>query len=318
MLIPAQKPDSVEAPAILRREAQPVSPALPVSGLPEQAQKADPRLAVQTVPPGFQGEATTGLRPAPGLGTLPGQATLPPGAAGPSAVLELSTTGDSLGQWLAKVIARQPLGVPMPWPQPDEAALTQAQKMAETQGHPAGPMRALWALYLGLARSEVFASSHLFKQFWPEQKPKPGDSGAAPNQVRRWVEALSPESQPATEAGRMLLGGPMQWQGELIPGWFIILRREDQWRPGASGADLEKAAALRVDLMVPDRGPLRIEAAQWGPQDLDIRLSWPADVHWPEPAWAQLQARLAQMGLTGLRLSRQPWNEDGRNPEKPL
>ncbi len=308
MLIPAQKPDGVEAPAIVRREAQPALPALPVSGVPEQAQRADPRLAVQAVPPGFAGEATAGLRPAPGLGTLPEQAPVPAGSAGPSVVLQLTASADSLGQWLGRLIAQRPLGLAAPWPPPDEAAHKQAQALAQAQGQLAGPMPALWALYLGLARSELFAASHLFRQFWPEQKPKPGDTGAAPDQVRRWVDALSPESEPAAEAARMLLGEPMQWQGELMPGWFITLRREDQWRPGAPGAALEKAAALRVDLTIPGRGPLRIEAAQWGPQDIDVRVSWPAEVSWPDAVWPQLQTRLAQMGLPGLRVSRQAWD----------
>jgi hypothetical protein len=306
MLIPAQRPDAVEPPS-LRREALPASPALPVSGLPEQAQRADPRLAVQTVQPGFQGEAATGLRPAPGLAAAPGQATGQAGSADPSALLQLSAPGSALTQWLSLALARRPLGQSLAWPPADAQAQAQAAAAA-----PPGPLRTLWTVYLALARSDVFATTHLFRQFWPETRPRPGEEGAPAAQIQRWLQALVPESEAALEGGSMLLGGAMAWQGELMPGWPMSLRREDAWRPDEAGRALQKGVALRVELQVPERGPLRIHAFQWGERELDIKLSWPDGSDWPLAAWEDLRTRLASMGLPGLRLGRLAWsNETG-------
>jgi hypothetical protein len=302
MLIPAQRPDAVEAPT-LRREALPTSPALPVSGLAEQAQNADPRLAVQAVQPGFQGQAATGLRPAPGLAAAPEQAAVLAGAADPSALLELSAPGSAITQWLSLVLTRRPLGQGLPWPQPDAQAQGQADAAA-----PPGPLRKLWAVYLALARSDVFATTHLFRHFWPETRPRPGEQGVPEEQVRRWLQALAPESESALEGGSMLLGGVMSWQGELMPGWPMSLRREDAWRPDEAGRALQKGVALQVDLLVPNRGPLRIHAFQWDERELDIRLSWPDGADWPLATWEDLRARLASMNLPGLKLGRLAWS----------
>lgn len=301
MLIPAQRPDVVEPPS-LRRDAAPVSAALPVSGLPEQAQVADPRLTVQTVQPGFQGEAATGLRPAPGLAAGPAQNALQAGVADPSALLQLSASGDALTQWLGQALARRPLGQALPWPPADAQAQAEAAEAA-----PPGPLRTLWTAYLALARSDVFATSHLFHQFWPESRPKPGQEGAPAEQLKRWVEALSPNSEPALDGASMLLGGAMGWQGELLPGWPLLMRREDAWRPDETGRTLQKGVALKVELQVPERGPLRVHATQWGQRELDVQLSWPSEVEWPMAHWEALASRLASMGLPGLRLSRVAW-----------
>jgi hypothetical protein len=303
MLIPAQRPDVVEPPA-LRREALPASAALPVSGLPEQAQVANPRLTVQAVQPGFQGEAATGLRPAPGLAAAPLPNALQ-AAGDPSAMLQLSDSGHALTQWLGQALARRPLGQPLPWPAPDAQALTQAAAIA-----PPGPMRTLWTAYLALARSEVFATSHLFHQFWPQNRPPPGQGAAAAESLKRWVEALAPEAEPALDGASMLLGGAMAWQGELVPGWPLTLRREDAWRPDEASRSLQKGVALRLELQVPERGPLRVYATQWGQHELDIQLSWPPELDWPAAHWQALRERLASMGLPGLRLGQRAWLAD--------
>lgn len=310
MLIPAQRPDAVE-PVGLRRDVVPPSAPVPVSGVPEQAQRADPRMAVQTVPPGFQGEAAAGLRPAPGLATPGAQALLAAAGPEPSALVQLSASGDAITQWLARALLRRPLEAALPWP-PAQAVAPEAAESAAASA----PLRVLWGLYLGLARSDVFAATHLFRQFWPEARPRPGDAGASAEQLRRWFQALAPDSEAALDGASMLLGGAMAWQGELLPGWPMSLRREDAWRTGDPPARaLEKGVALRVQLEVPGRGPLRVEASQWG-SDIDIRVSWPETVDWPQAGWDRLRANLAGMGLPGLRLSRQAWSGEPPQMER--
>ena len=170
MLIPAQRPDAIEPPS-LRREALPVSAPLPISGLPEQAQRADPRLAVQTVLPGFEGQAAIAPRRAPGLAQTPEQPEVagtraePSARSEPSSLLQLSPRGEALTQWLTLATARRPLAVPVSWPEPDAQALAQAQTQA-----PAGPMRKLWALYLAHPPT-CFASSGRSPNPSPVSKP---------------------------------------------------------------------------------------------------------------------------------------------------
>jgi hypothetical protein len=310
VLIPAQRPDAIEPPA-LRREAMPVSAPLPISGLPEQAQRADPRLAVQTVLPGFEGQAAIAPRRAPGLAQTPEQ----PEVAGarperstqpaPSSLLQLSPRGEAITQWLALATARRPLNVPVSWPEPDAQSLNQAQTLAQTQA-PAGPTRTLWALYLALARSDLFAPAHLFREFWPQVHAKPGQQAGDDPKVQRWLQALSPQAEPALDAASLMLGGTLAWQGELLAGWPATLQRADVWRRRESSQELEKGVALQLELQVPDRGPLRVHAHQWG-SEIDIRVSWPPQTDWLAEHWDALQARLATMGLPGLRLSRQAW-----------
>jgi hypothetical protein len=308
VLIPAQRPDAIEPPS-LRREALPVSAPLPISGLPEQAQRADPRLAVQTVLPGFEGQAAIAPRRAPGLAQTPEQPEVagtraePSARSEPSSLLQLSPRGEALTQWLTLATARRPLAVPVSWPEPDAQALAQAQTQA-----PTGPMRKLWALYLALARSDLFAPTHLFREFWPQSQSKPGQQAGDDPKVQRWLQALSPQAEPALDAASLMLGGTLAWQGELLAGWPATLQRADVWRQRESSQELEKGVALQLELQVPERGPLRVHAHQWG-SDIDIRVSWPPQTDWPAAHWEALQARLATMGLPGLRLSRQAWQE---------
>lgn len=80
---------------------------------------------------------------------------------------------------------------------------------------------------------------------------------AAPSSQR--TESLDGDSQSIRDAIRLLLHGELRWQGELSPGVFAKLQREDAWEedPHSPGA-LVKGTLVSVDLDLPVLGRLRV------------------------------------------------------------
>lgn len=76
---------------------------------------------------------------------------------------------------------------------------------------------------------------------------------------RRPGETLTAESSSIRDTVRLLLHGELRWQGELSPGVFAQLDREDFWEedPHAPGA-LVKGVAVKVDLDLPHLGRVQV------------------------------------------------------------
>jgi hypothetical protein len=106
------------------------------------------------------------------------------------------------------------------------------------------------------------------------------------------------EEQSIRDAVRLLLHGELRWQGELSPGVFARLAREDTWDqdPAAPGA-LVKGTLVRVQLDLPALG--RVEVRGLLIKD-SVRLTIvPQDSTQPvfAAAFEALRARLQQRGL---------------------
>ena len=169
----------------------------------------------------------------------------------------------------------------------------------------------LKTIYQSIAGSNVFAAQRL-NEAWMPRKVVPGSASSleelqgtqlAPNskvlkakvfgnsdleelqqlaqpvkepsaaQLAQWVSALEPDSDAAEQAARMLTQGSMMWQAELVPGVPMRIVREDAWRnnPGQVG-EIEKGAMLKVEIILPNLGQLRIVGSQWG-QDISLHIS---------------------------------------------
>ncbi len=85
------------------------------------------------------------------------------------------------------------------------------------------------------------------------------ESSANQATMLRKADPLNADSQAIKDAVRLLLHGELRWQGELSPGVFARLLREDVWEedPHAPGA-LIKGTLVSVDLDLPALGRLRV------------------------------------------------------------
>jgi hypothetical protein len=102
----------------------------------------------------------------------------------------------------------------------------------------------------------------------------------------------------------------MVWQVELVPGVPMRVVREDAWRnnPQQPG-QLEKGAALKVEVTLPNLGTLRILGSQWG-QDISLHISHgkpdiSGRVNWTTLAPELLQ-ELKMQGVTDVRVESLP------------
>lgn len=118
---------------------------------------------------------------------------------------------------------------------------------------------------------------------------------------------LAPSAERAQQALQLLLHGQLQWRGELTPGVPLHLEREDVWQedPEQPG-HLLPGTSLRLELRLPDTGPLVVLAQQVAGQ-MTVRLM-PTVSHAArfEAALADLQAALAPLAQPPVDLALQP------------
>ena len=86
----------------------------------------------------------------------------------------------------------------------------------------------------------------------------PAEVGERAGGARR-AETLNADSPSIRDAVRLLLQGELRWQGELSPGVFGRLQREDVWEEDshAPGA-LVKGTMVSVDVVLPTLGRVRV------------------------------------------------------------
>ena len=305
MQIPIPLPDLV-APQLPRRETQAVTPASPVPGVEAIAESLDPRVALQWAQPvlaGQEGDATRSALTQQTAQRTTALSATPSPVTESSSGLQWSQTPAVLQTLLSRVIGQDPLAnVTWPVPPPTEPSF----KPPSLTDEPVSFLRqALQHHYDALKGSELFAAFHLAQHWF-----RKGELDATANtevpataeQVSRWVEALAPESEPARQVAQALMSGRMNWQGELVPGLWVQMQREDAWREDpAHPGNAEKGAALHVQMELPHLGRVHVTAYQWGARlELSVQFSAQGQSQL-EKAWPQLQERLASMSLGDVR-----------------
>lgn len=305
MQIPVPLPDLV-APQLPRRESQAVTPASPVPGVEAIAESLDPRVALQWAQPvlaGQEGDATrSALTQQTAQRTSALNATTPP-VPESSPGLQWSQTPAMLQTLLSRVTSQDPLAS-VAWPVP--SPLESSRKPSALTGEPASLLsQALQHHYDTLKGSELFAAFHLAQHWFRKNAIDSATDAESPStseQVSHWVEALAPESEPARQVAQALMSGRMNWQGELVPGLWVQMQREDAWREDpAHPGSAEKGAALHVQMALPHLGRVHVTAYQWGAHlELSVQFSAQGQSQL-EKAWPQLQERLASMSLGDVR-----------------
>jgi len=301
MQIPVPLPDLV-APQLPRRESQAVTPASPVPGVEAIAESLDPRVALQWAQPvlsGQEGDATRSALTQQTSQRASALNTPSPPVSVPSSGLQWSQTPAVLQTLLSRVMSQDPVAsVAWPAPPPTEPLA----KSPSLRGEPVSLLsQALQQHYDALKGSELFAALHLAQHWFRKSEVDAAadhETPATAEQVARWVEALAPESEPAGQVVQALMSGRMNWQGELVPGLWVQMQREDAWREDpAHPSSAEKGAALHVQMELPHLGKVHVSAYQWGTHlDLSVQFSAQGQTQL-ERAWPQLQERLASMSL---------------------
>lgn len=299
MQIPSQPATAADA-SQLRRDTAPSQPAAAVAGVAEQAQKLNPRLALRWAQPVLQAEAGQFMRDSAAAALAP---------AGAAAYPQLSALANLLGPWMARAEAQLAQGSPPVWPDPgpEDGPAPQIGQPPRTAVH-----QALDRLLAALSRSDTFAASRLVQSWWLQPEDAQATNGANPPQPAdaqqaRWVAALSPGSEGAQQAARLLLSGQLLWEGWLLPDLPARILRQDAWRGGATPErPLEKGAALDLRVDLPGLGPLRVLGQQWGQEvQLQVQLP-PAGQARLRERWAELNRRLQALGPAGLQLHEVP------------
>lgn len=305
MQISVPLPDLLGA-QLPRRESQAVSPTSPVPGVEAIAESLDPRIALQWTQPVLAGQEGDATRSALTQQTSQRTTALPPPASpepAPTSGLQWSQTPAVLQALLSRVMSQDPQAE-LRWPEAMSAAPSQRPE-ALTDEPASLVSQALQRHYDALKGSELFAAFHLAQHWFRKSTsdaPTENATPASSELVSRWVEALAPDSEPARQVAQALMSGRMSWQGELIPGLWVQLQREDAWRedPARPGS-AEKGAALHVQMELPCLGRVHVTAYQWGAHlELSVLFSAQGQLQL-ESAWPQLQERLATMSLGDVR-----------------
>jgi hypothetical protein len=305
MQIPVPLPDLV-APQLPRRESQAVTPASPVPGVEAIAESLDPRIALQWAQPvlaGQEGDATRSALTQQTAQRNPALNATASAVPEPLSGLQWSQTPAVLQTLLSRVMSQDPM-TSVAWPSsyPTETS----PKPPSLSGDPANLLsQALQHHYEALKGSELFAAFHLAQHWFRKGEVDAAANNEAPatnEQVSHWVEALAPESEPARQVAQALMSGRMNWQGELVPGLWVQMQREDAWREDpAHPGSAEKGAALHVQMELSQLGRVHVSAYQWGAH-LDLAVQFSAQGRSQlETAWPQLQERLALMSLGDVR-----------------
>jgi len=129
------------------------------------------------------------------------------------------------------------------------------------------------------------------------------------------LQVALPDVQNQTQtqqALQLLLNGQLQWAGELTPGVQARLQRKDAWRedPEHPGK-LLRGTALRIEVNLPNSGPLIVLAQQVGGQ-MSVNLQpGEQDMDHFDAALNDLRVALAPLSETPVELALQAVPEAG-------
>jgi hypothetical protein len=303
MQIPINPPD-LHLGQATQRERQAVIPVTAVPSVPEIAETLAPHVALQWAQPVFsdQGADPTRTKVQTEVSSDPGSSS--PGRVGiaaknpPATLMQWSEPGLILTQLLKQTQTSAAFNEPSPWPEAPPAA--EFTDPAQTEPPNQAVAHAFQRLFTALASSDVFAARQLASHWYGAQRA-PGETQDTAS-ASRWAQALSPEHPAAQQATHMLMTGEMVWQGEMLPGLFARVHRQDSWRENAPGSGrLEKGASLSLDIDLPRVGRVKVIGHQWGDQ-LDVTIRAPrqeqAGLKNAYPALEQRLAGLAPGRLT--------------------
>ena len=189
----------------------------------------------------------------------------------------------------------------------DESAEPQAIVKWPPAGKPVGsdPEDALQNLRDSLGSSPLFSAN-----------PRtPATLAASPFQSspQAALQSALPDVQNQTQtqqALQLLLNGQLQWAGELTPGVQARLQRKDAWRedPEHPGK-LLRGTALRIEVNLPNTGPLIVLAQQVGGQ-MSVNLQpGEQDLDHFDAALNDLRTALAPLSETPVELALQAVSE---------
>ena len=187
---------------------------------------------------------------------------------------------------------------------------------------PQSVMNLMVSLYAALASSPLFAAQRLSRTLGqitaaPIRKTASDDTPAgaiddpvvdllarirsvahslesSEDAVGRNLREIAADGESAPQSARLLIEGQLLWQGEIAPGVPLKIERRDAWRSNPQRVgEVQRGAALDLDLMLPNLGPLRVEGAQWG-DDLVIRVASPTGDPRRWFGWSTLASALRQ------------------------
>ena len=144
---------------------------------------------------------------------------------------------------------------------------------------------------------------------------------AAQSSPQAALQSALPDVQNQTQtqqALQLLLNGQLQWAGELTPGVQARLQRKDAWRedPDHPGK-LLRGTALRIEVNLPNTGPLIVLAQQVGGQ-MSVNLQpGEQDLAHFDAALDDLRTALAPLSETPVELALQALQTDPDSEARP-
>jgi hypothetical protein len=143
----------------------------------------------------------------------------------------------------------------------------------------------------------------------PPGVPHPGSAIQAQVPVSRDFPAaagLSPQQveQGVREGLKLLMDGRMVWQGQFTQGVPLRFERSDAWQADRKGlGGMRKGTSIRMQLQLPNLGPLEIRALGFGGQ-VSVRVhAGPGSTETLAGFLPELHARLRQRGLAGAQVA---------------
>ena len=237
---------------------------------------------------------------------------------------ELSQLPPGLAQRVGKLLAQLAVpqlleSGPVQWPSADGSAMPQYNALADEPG------KGLLQLRQQLADSPMFDLHRLVDRLMPAASSDPSFGAAAllgeksvgdaapdsadqgPQRPLPAVTAEPPQAPRLDQAQvrdglRLLMHGQILWSGELSPGLFARVEREDGWQadPHEPG-QMIKGTALNIELRMPNLGLVRVRGLQIKDS---IEVAIEVDESLREilgPQMDELQSGLKQAGLTQVR-----------------
>jgi len=122
----------------------------------------------------------------------------------------------------------------------------------------------------------------------------PAATGLSPQQIEQGVR----------EGLKLLMDGRMVWQGQFTQGVPLRFERSDAWQADRKGlGGMRKGTSIRMQLQLPNLGPLEIRALGFGGQ-VSVRVhAGPGATETLAGFLPELQARLRQRGLAGAQVA---------------
>ena len=164
----------------------------------------------------------------------------------------------------------------LPWPLPKEFVQQQQREKQQTGQDTAlakTPADALQMLKLGLERSPMLAIARFAEALGIKReklvggKAEGGSGSAATITAAQALQSVpEPSSLEVLNGVTLVMHGQLFWQGELTPGVYARISRDDAYAqdPALAGGALVKGAQVIVEIELPTLGAVKMRAMQVG------------------------------------------------------